>query len=250
MNKLERREFLSLLAMGTASTVLIEFSDSAVLAQQTLPNPAEWLHAGPMLGRSEMTETEIWLQTKRACRAEVRFWKQGKPETARLSETIRTTEEGDFIARFKLSRLEFGTFYDYEIYLDGQRVPLASNPGFQSQKMWRWRLKKDEEIPAFKIAFGSCAYINDKDYDRPGNPYGGDYEIFESIAEQNPMRCCGLATIFTTVKRIGSMKQRCVFVMLTDVLCRKCRNFLLPPTTMQFGMIMISDPMIRIKHIE
>lgn len=183
---MERREFLSLLAAGTASAVLVDFSGTTAQAQQTLPNPLELLHAGPMLGRSEMTETEIWLQTKKACRVEIRFWKQGKPETARLSETFRTNEDGDFIARFKLSRLEFGTFYDYEIYLDGQRVPLAYNTTFQSQKMWRWRLKEDEEIPPFRIAFGSCAYINDKDYDRPGNPYGGGYEIFQAIADQKP----------------------------------------------------------------
>ena len=52
--------------------------------------------------------------------------------------------------------------------------------------MWQWRVKESDEMPPFKIAFGSCAYINDEPFDRPGNPYGGGYEIFRSIAEQRP----------------------------------------------------------------
>lgn len=178
---MDRREFLLL----TTAAALSNLSGDAA-AQQTLPNPAAWLKSGPMLGHSELTETEIWLQTNKACRAEVRFWKQGKPATARLSETAQTNEAGDFIARFKISKLEFGTSYDYEIYLDGLRVPLPYNASFQTQKMWRWRTKEDEEVPPFRIAIGSCAYINDPDYDRPGDPYGGGYEIFQTIAAQKP----------------------------------------------------------------
>lgn len=179
---MQRREFIKLLAAGTASASLL----SSAAGQQTLPEAAGWLHAGPMLGHSEITATEIWLQTKKACRAEVRFWKQGKPETARLSETVKTVEDADFIARFPLERLEFGTRYDYEVYLDGQRVALPYETSFQSQKMWRWRVKDTEEIPTFRIAIGSCAYINDTPYDRPGTPYGGDYQIFQSIHAQKP----------------------------------------------------------------
>lgn len=178
---MKRREFLLL----TALAALVNFSSEAA-AQQTLPNPAAWIKSGPMLGHSELTETEIWLQTNKACRAEVRFWKQGKPATARLSETAQTNEAGDFIARFKISKLEFGTGYDYEIYLDGLRVALPYNTSFQTQKMWRWRTKETEEVPPFRIAVGSCAYINDPDYDRPGDSYGGGYEIFQRIAAQKP----------------------------------------------------------------
>ncbi|HMJ26263.1 MAG TPA: hypothetical protein VK475_10555, partial [Pyrinomonadaceae bacterium] len=135
---MRRREFISLVSAATAAASLAKFPFSA-RAQQALPNPAAWLRSGPMLGRSEMTETEIWLQTNKALRAEVRYWKRGKPEAARLSEAVETNEASDFIARFKLSRLEFGTRYDYEIYLDGLRVPGAADASFQSQAMWRWR---------------------------------------------------------------------------------------------------------------
>jgi alkaline phosphatase D len=34
----------------------------------------------------------------------------------------------------------------------------------------RWRTKENEDIPNFRIAVGSCAYVNDPDYERPGTP--------------------------------------------------------------------------------
>lgn len=182
---MKRREFVSLLSISAASATL-GLNPVQVIAQQQLPSPAAWLRSGPMLGHSELTETSVWLQTTKACRAEIRFWKQGKPNTARLGKAVQTNEENDFIARFKLTRLEFGTVYDYEIYLDGLRVPLTYRTTFQTQKMWRWRIKEEEAVPPFRLAIGSCAYINDQDYDRPGEPYGGNYEIFETIAGQKP----------------------------------------------------------------
>ncbi len=182
---MKRREFITLLSASAAGAA-IGLSAEKSKAQQKLPNAAQWLRSGPMLGHCEMTETEIWLQTTDARRAAIRFWKRDSPQTARLSEAVKTSAENDFIARFKLSRLEFGTRYDYEVYLDGLRVNLPFETSFQTQKMWRWRTKSDEEIPSFRIAIGSCAYINDADYDRPGTPYGGDYHIFKTIAAQKP----------------------------------------------------------------
>ena len=40
--------------------------------------------------------------------------------------------------------------------------------------------------PAFSFVTGSCAFINEAKYDRPGKPYGGGYEIFESMAADDP----------------------------------------------------------------
>src|SRR5688572_9262509 len=88
-------------------------------AQHQFPDPSGLLRSGPMLGYAEMTESVIWLQTWRACRAQIRYWKQGRPESARVSEERQTGPASDHIARFALSHLEFGTKYEYEVYLDG-----------------------------------------------------------------------------------------------------------------------------------
>lgn len=151
-------------------------------AQQSLPDPAQWLRSGPMLGYSELTETVIWLQTYHPVRAQIRFWKQGNPASARLSQEMLPSAANDYIARFTLSQLEFGTRYDYEVYLDGLRVERPYPMTFQTQVLWHWR----QDPPSFKFAFGSCAYINDPPYDRPGKPYGDVMEIFTAIASQKP----------------------------------------------------------------
>ncbi len=39
---------------------------------------------------------------------------------------------------------------------------------------------------SYSFATGSCSYINDPSADRPGKPYGGGYEIFETIAGKAP----------------------------------------------------------------
>lgn len=140
------------------------------------------LLSGPLVGYGEMTEALIWLQTRRPARAQIRYWVQGKPETARLSDERRTTPDGDCIAKFTLSGLAFGTRYDYEVYLDGVRVERPYAMTFQTQPMWKWRT----EPPSFKVAFGSCHYVNDPPFDRPGRPYGDPPRIFASILAQKP----------------------------------------------------------------
>ncbi|HYP28765.1 MAG TPA: alkaline phosphatase D family protein [Blastocatellia bacterium] len=140
------------------------------------------LRSGPMLGYSDITQTEVWLQTEQPADVQLRFWKQADPASARLSAPARTAEERDLIARFTLSGLEFGTKYDYEVYINGARVTLPYPTTFQTQPMWRWR----SDPPAFRIAIGSCAYVNDPPYDRPGRAYGGDYEVFTTLHQQKP----------------------------------------------------------------
>jgi alkaline phosphatase D len=151
-------------------------------AWQDAGDPSGCLSSGPMLGPAEMTQTTVWLQTHRPCRAQVRFWREGKPETARVSPSVETTDSGDHIARFELSGLEPGSRYEYEIYLDGFRFSPPAPLSFQTQAMWRYRT----DPPPFRAAIGSCAYINDAPYDRPGEPYGGDYRIFRAIAAAKP----------------------------------------------------------------
>lgn len=151
-------------------------------AAQDSGDPSGCLSSGPMLGPAEMTGTTVWLQTRRPCTAQVRWWREGKPEAARLSPSVDTKAAGDHIARFELAGLEPGSRYEYEIYLDGLRIDPPVPLSFQTQAMWRYRT----DPPPFRAAIGSCAYINDAPFDRPGEPYGGDYEIFRSIARARP----------------------------------------------------------------
>jgi alkaline phosphatase D len=53
---------------------------------------------------------------------------------------------------------------------------------FQTRPLWQWR----SDPPPFRLLAGSCAYINEAAYDRPGKPYGGRYDIFNTMAAQAP----------------------------------------------------------------
>jgi alkaline phosphatase D len=173
-------------SLALALLVIGVLAASLPACAQPADDPAGCLAAGPMLGPAEPNAATIWVQTRHACRVQVRLWPQGHPEAARLSPEVRTTggadgEDGG-IALLRLAGLGFGTRYDYELYLDGRRVERPYPLTLQTQAMWQYRT----DPPSFRAALGSCAYINDAPFDRPGAPYGGDYQIFESIAAQRP----------------------------------------------------------------
>lgn len=135
-----------------------------------------------MVGAVEISEAKLWLQTRWPCRAQIRYWPDGKPEQARLSAEVSTSAAGDHLARFELSALAFGTAYQYELYLDGVRAAIAHPTRFATQAMWEWRT----DPPAIRAAIGSCFYVNETPLDRPGKPYGSGYEILRAIAAQQP----------------------------------------------------------------
>ncbi|GAB5466419.1 MAG: alkaline phosphatase D family protein [Candidatus Kapaibacteriales bacterium] len=53
---------------------------------------------------------------------------------------------------------------------------------FTSDKIWQWR----EDPPELTISIGSCSFINDSVYDRPGKGYGRSTSIFQAIADKSP----------------------------------------------------------------
>ena len=149
------------------------------------------LQAGPMVGYGTHREVQLWVQTTRPADVQIRYWSLPAdtsnpgvipdPDTA-LTPVQHTTDDGDHIARFTISALEPGNTYRYRLYLNGRRVNRPYPLRFQTQPLWQWRT----DPPNLTMALGSCAYINDPTYDRPGDPYGGDYRIFRSIAARNP----------------------------------------------------------------
>lgn len=140
------------------------------------------VRSGPMVGYGEMTETMLWVQTTSAATVQYRYWIEGDRKNASLSKRVNATEESDFIAKVVLTNLKPGTRYEYELILNGKAYARSYPLTFVTQSFWEWRT----EPPAFSVAFGSCAYINDTTADRPGRPYGGSYAIFRAIAAKKP----------------------------------------------------------------
>jgi alkaline phosphatase D len=148
------------------------------------------LQAGPMVGYGTHREVQLWVQTTRTARVQLRYWSVEAPDSPAVipdpdtgaTPTQRTTDTRDHVARFTISGLEPGNTYRYQLVINGDIVDRPYPLRFQTQPLWQYRT----DPPTFTMAIGSCAYINKPVYDRPGDPYGGDYQIFESIAAKNP----------------------------------------------------------------
>lgn len=147
------------------------------------------LHAGPMLGPVTHRGATIWVQTARAADVALRYAATATADGAAVPRARPVTTapvtagpESDHIATFALTGLEPGWTYAYSVLVDGAEVERPYPTTFTTQPLWQWRT----DPPAFTFAVGSCAYVNDTPYDRPGDPYGGDPRIFESIADLAP----------------------------------------------------------------
>jgi len=132
-----------------------------------------------MIGHVSMRSAQLWIQTNHEADVQVRYAAVGS-ELELISPVHRTHQESAFTAHLNLDGLEPGTRYNVDFVIDGE--PLKESVEVATQVLWDYRM----DPPAFKVVTGSCVYINEEAYDRPGRPYGGGYEIFESMAADEP----------------------------------------------------------------
>ena len=159
---------------------------------------------GPLVTHTTMHSVLVWVQTNKGGLIQLEYWKSGSPEKKWYSRTLTTSYESGYTAKL-LARegIVPGTRYDYRILVGESKkavqptfsenykiqgeIPLS----FQSKPRWRWipndTTNEKHTIFDFRIAMGSCTYINQKGTDREGGgKYGGQYQIFESIYEKKP----------------------------------------------------------------
>ncbi|GAB4351046.1 MAG: alkaline phosphatase D family protein [Gammaproteobacteria bacterium] len=137
---------------------------------------------GPMPGHSAMRAVKIWLQVHNADNVALEYWPENQAAQRRQTATRSVAELAQGVAHFDIGGLTPGTRYRYRVLLDGTAVEPKDPLYFRTQPLWQWRT----DPPPFRAALGSCAFVNDKPFDRPGRGYGGDYQIFEAIAAQKP----------------------------------------------------------------
>ena len=139
----------------------------------------EGVQSGPMIGHVSHRSAQLWIQTNHSADVQVKYSATDSDEYHQ-SEKIQTESKNAFVAHFQLEELEPGMTYDVDFLVDGKA--LSESVKVNTQVLWDWRI----DPPAFKFVTGSCAYINEEAYDRPGKPYGGGYEIFEHMADESP----------------------------------------------------------------
>ena len=138
------------------------------------------LKSGPMLGYIDLREACVWVQTKDAQKVLLTYWAKG--DTVYHEVTAETKPENHFISHLILTDLEPATTYYYIFGNPKYRREMHQQFEFTTQTLWQYRT----DPPPFRLATGSCTFINEPKYDRPGEPYGGDMSIFDTIAVRNP----------------------------------------------------------------
>jgi len=142
----------------------------------------DYLQSGPMLGYSEMRESSIWVQTKAKSKVKASYYDIEKPSQIFFTNEVETKEEEFFTAHLIANNVEPGKIYNYNIYINSEKIELPYKTQFKTPKLWQWRTDPFD----FKVAVGSCFYVNEPQYDRPGKPYGSNYEIINNIYKKSP----------------------------------------------------------------
>lgn len=142
----------------------------------------ELLQSGPMVCYSEMSEVLLWAQTTAPARVKIAYWNTESPDKRFWTNEVMTEKNRAYTAHLVADQVDHGQRYEYELYINDEKVDRPYPLEFQTLKLWQWR----EDPPDFKFVIGSCFYVNDPPDDRPGEPYGGDFEIMEAIYEDKP----------------------------------------------------------------
>lgn len=154
---------------------------STVAALPAFAQPS-LLQSGPMVGYADMREVALWVQTTAPARARFVYWDTAMPQQRYTTEEMATAKEKAYTALLIADSVQPGKVYNYEVQLNGTTIPRPYPLRFRTPALWQWRT----EPPTLRVALGSCAYINEPEYDRPGTPYGSDYQIFTAIADTKP----------------------------------------------------------------
>jgi len=138
------------------------------------------LKSGPMLGHTALRGANIWIETNSSIPVAIKYWKQGEKENSQIIKS-HTSDDNYNMHTFKLNGLEQGSKYHYQISTDKKhRFKKGETFTFDTQTLWMWRT----DPPNFSVLTGSCNFENEEAHDRAGTPYGGGYEIFDTLAKQ------------------------------------------------------------------
>ena len=142
----------------------------------------------PMVGHTGLTNARIWVQGDGVAKVHLEYWADSlerSPQNTSASEHLLLSPSQGHSAIFDLGNMEPGTQYRFRVFFGTEMATQGADTAamtFKTQPLWQYRF----DPPPFKLALGSCSFINETAYDRPGRPYGGGYEIFDGIANENP----------------------------------------------------------------
>ena len=134
--------------------------------------------SGPMLGPVELRDAKVWVEVSAEVKSvSLQFNKKGSPVLKTISS--KTELGNDFNpVQFTIGGLDFNTTYQYQVLLNGKKSNASGE--FTTKDLWQWR----KPAPDFSFLTGSCSYVNEPVFDRPGVPYGKDSSIFIPMSRE------------------------------------------------------------------
>ncbi len=145
------------------------------------------LVSGPMLGDVDMRSAKIWMEVEIG--SEVMLdWVEEYPGLQ--SDFRGWTMYGFQYIVYEVYGLEPGTVYEYQVSASQPEAAAAEvmEGSIRTADLWAYR----KPAPDITFITGSCAYINEPKYDRPGKPYGSSPEIFRTMAKEKADACIWL----------------------------------------------------------
>ncbi len=139
------------------------------------------LLSGPMLGYNALREVSIWVQAQDESDITIKYWPSSDRSVIKVTKPIATLYEKANTATVTIGYLEPGTTYTYQILVNGNVARSGKEYMFTTQKLWQWR----ESPPKFSFVAGSCMFVNEEKYDRPGRGYGQGNTIFNAIEKED-----------------------------------------------------------------
>ena len=138
------------------------------------------LISGPWAGDVQMRTAIIWAEVAtNVKKVAVQYYNADNPSKKSLVVYKGLLGNPFNTIKIPLYGLDFNTSYNYNLFIDDKEIKTPFVTKFTTQDLWQWR----KPAPDFSFLAGSCNYVNDPSIDRPGNPYGGDSSIFETMAK-------------------------------------------------------------------
>lgn len=135
-----------------------------------------------LLGHVGQRNAEIWVHWPMENETVSIKYSTIAPEIATSQggkELLFVSNDKNLSSKIVLSSLQPGAHYTFFLESKSFQTKIYE---FTTQELWQWR----KDAPDFSIAFGSCNYVNDAEFDRPGKAYGQSDSIFNVISAMKP----------------------------------------------------------------
>ncbi|MBK9734508.1 MAG: alkaline phosphatase family protein [Saprospiraceae bacterium] len=135
-----------------------------------------------MLGPVTLRDVTLWMQTTKEASVKFGYRIKGGKTPFVYSDNVITKKENEYTVSVHISDVLPGATYEYTSYINNKQIVLKYPTEFRTQTHWQHR----SDPPDFSFIAGSCMYINDVDFDRPGKGYGSGYTILNEMYKSRP----------------------------------------------------------------